>query len=550
MILPTLDAALGYHQTGRLEEADAIYAQLLQIDPHNADALHLKGVLAHQQGRHEEAIWFIEQAIARNPWDAAFQSNISLCYQAAGRLPEAVSAGRRALELEPHSASAMNNLGCALNEIGSAAEAEGWLRRAVLLDPGLAEAHNNLGNSLASQGKVAEALACYRNAVWLKPSFAVARLNLGNALREFGHFAEAREEYEAALRLDPRQVKAHYSMALIQKYEAHDPSELARIEESLRQPDLARPDRVHLQFAAGKICDDSGFYDRAFEHFRHANELRRLPFDRQIHSQGIDQLIAQFTRPLLETASGCGNPSPMPVFIVGMPRSGTSLVEQILASHPRVFGCGELRDLKEMAAQLWHSPQATLRTVAGSLVPDAGAIASAADEYLRRRQAACNGATRTTDKMPTNFYYLGLAALMFPNARVIHCRRDPLDVCLSCYFTNFREPPAYAADLEDLGFYYREYERLMAHWRTAIPLPILDVQYEELVGNQESVSRQIVDFCGLSWDNRCLEYHKASRPVQTCSVWQVRQPVYQNAVGRWKRYARHLDPLVRALGLT
>lgn len=549
-MVPSLDTALGLHQSGRLQEADSLYAQILAADPANADALHLKGVVAHQCGRNEEAIRYIEQAIRLNPRTAAYYSNISLCYQAVGRLAEAVASCRRALELEPNTPSTLNNLGCALNEQRAFAEAEACLRRAVLLDPGLAEAHNNLGNSLCSQGKVAEGMASYRNAVWLNPSFAVAHLNLGNALREFGQFEEAKEHYETVLRLDPRQVKTYYSLSLIKQYTAGDQTELARIEALLQQPGFSKADQIHLHYAAGKICDDSGLYDRAFEHFAQANRLGRIPFDRRGHAEAIDELVAQFSRDVFAAASTGGSDSQLPVFIVGMPRSGTSLVEQILASHPRVFGGGELSDMKQMAAQLWHMPNSALHCSGGRLVPDPAAVAQMADQYLRRRLASCGGASRVTDKMPTNFYYLGLIALMYPRCRVIHCRRDPLDVCLSCYFTNFRDPPAYAFDLEDLGFYYRQYERLMAHWRSVLPLPMLDVQYEDLVRNQEAVSRRMIDFCGLSWDDRCLEFHKTTRPVQTCSVWQVRQPIYDSAIGRWKHYAKHLDPLIRALGLT
>jgi hypothetical protein len=259
-------------------------------------------------------------------------------------------------------------------------------------------------------------------------------------------------------------------------------------------------------------------------------------------------LIAQFTASVVESGAK-GSDSPLPVFIVGMPRSGTTLVEQILASHPQVYGGGELRDLKEMVSQVWNSSGNSLSPGQTPLVPEPPAIRCLADGYLRQRLALSRGALRTTDKMPTNFYYLGLIALMFPNARILHCRRDPLDVCLSCYFTNFRDPPLYASDLEDLGFYYGHYQRLMEHWRKVLPHSILDVQYEELIENQEAVSRRMVEFCGLSWDDRCLEYYKSDRPVQTCSVWQVRQPIYSTSVGRWKHYAQHLDPLVQALEL-
>jgi hypothetical protein len=236
------------------------------------------------------------------------------------------------------------------------------------------------------------------------------------------------------------------------------------------------------------------------------------------------------------------------VFIVGMPRSGTSLVEQILASHPNVFGAGELRDLQRLAEELPARVGAKEAYPACLVRLDGSAACALADEYLERIGRRSGAALRVTDKMPLNFLHLGLIAALFPRARIVHCIRDPLDVCVSCYCQDFQGGPNFLWDLTDLGKFHGEYERLMAHWGSVLPLPILEVVYEELVDNLEAVSRRLISFCGLDWDDRCLAYHQNARAVRTASLVQVRQPVYKSSVGRWRHYAPHLRPLLEALG--
>ena len=230
-----------------------------------------------------------------------------------------------------------------------------------------------------------------------------------------------------------------------------------------------------------------------------------------------------------------------------MPRSGTTLVEQIIASHPQVFGAGELRHIRAMVAGLPAGLQTDTAYPECVTMLDERLARSLAEDYLKKLRVMGGNAQRVSDKMPANFFYLGLIALMFPNARVIHCRRDPLDVCLSIYFHQFARGHNYAYDLTDLAVYYRQYRRLMQHWHAALPLEICDIQYEELVADQEVVSRRLIDYCDLPWDDRCLEYYKNKRPVQTASNWQVRQPIYTDSIQRWKNYEKHLDELKEML---
>jgi hypothetical protein len=354
------------------------------------------------------------------------------------------------------------------------------------------------------------------------------------------------------LRLDPDCVSALATVAIHDLYPL-GASEIERIRTLLARPNLPPARGCVLHLGLANLRQRAGAYDEAFGHFRQGNALRRglfqqqgTAFDPAAHRACVDAIIRTFDAAYFQRVAGFGLDSEVPVFIVGMPRSGTSLLEQILASHPQVAGGGELRHVPRLVDAL----PAQLRAPEGypgcMARVDGPAIRSLAERHLERLTRLGGAALRVTDKLPVNFLHLGLIATLFPRARIIHCRRDPLDVCVSCYTSYFRGLH-FTWDLNDLGQYYRQYERLMAHWRTVLPLPILDVVYEELVADPEAVSRELVAFCGLDWDARCLAFHENPRAVHTVSALQVRRPMYTNSVGRWRRYAAHLQPLLEAL---
>ncbi len=302
-----------------------------------------------------------------------------------------------------------------------------------------------------------------------------------------------------------------------------------------------------LHFELGRLLDAVGDYDRAFDYYRKGNALKGMIFLPEEYARHVDDVIATYSREFLAQAPRIDDTAARPLFIVGMPRSGTSLVEQILTSHQQIAGGGELKTMNDivigMPSQLGTAlpyPQClSMLTVAG--------CESMRRRYLDQLAAISPDATYVTDKMPANFKFLGLIALLFPGARIIHCVRDPLDTCLSCYFQHFSAGHDYTYDLGNLGSYYRQYQRLMAHWRTVLRLPMLEVRYEDLVGDQERVSRDLIAFCDLPWDERCLRFYETGRTVQTRSYDQVRQPLYQRSVGRWRHYDRFLAPLKRQL---
>ncbi len=305
-------------------------------------------------------------------------------------------------------------------------------------------------------------------------------------------------------------------------------------------------------FALGAVLDAQGAYDEAFGVFTQANDLRRenlrdikREFDPARHRAFVDDIIATFDRAYFERTQDWGTDTELPVFVLGMPRSGTTLVEHILASHPLVFGAGELGEFPRIMSQVTGTP-ATEGLARPEPFPTQAVARGAAARYLRILTQLASEASRVTIKLPENFVYLGLLATLYPRARVIYCRRDARDVCLSCYFHNFQYME-YSFSLTDVAAYYREYERLMAHWADVLPLPIHEVSYEELLANQESVTRGLVAFCGLDWDDRCLSFHQTRRVVQTASTIQVRKPLSTKSAGRWRNYVSHLRPLLDAL---
>ncbi|HZU38634.1 MAG TPA: sulfotransferase, partial [Gemmataceae bacterium] len=396
-----------------------------------------------------------------------------------------------------------------------------------------------------------DAVRAYQRALELQPDYGPAHNGLGEALLEQGDKQGAERHFRRALHNNPFLCRTLLNLATHGMYTTAEP-DIDTLKRWLTDPRLPVDFAIQLHFTLGKLLDRLELWDEAFAHFSQGNALRRAlfqksgrAFDAAAHAQLIDEMIALFTPAYFQRVQGFGISSALPVFIVGMPRSGTTLVEQILSCHPKVFGAGELPNLGRLATRLPAQLGGSYPECLSRLDP--ARAREMAETYLERITSLGGSAERVTDKMMELSLHLGFVATLFPNARVIYCGRDPRDVCLSCFFQYFRGLN-FTWDLEDLGRYYRDRERLLAHWRVVLPLPILEVGYEDLVAHQEAVSRRLVAFCGLEWDERCLSFHQNPRPVKTSSVLQVRQPIYTSSVGRWRQYAAHLKPLLDALG--
>ncbi len=555
---------------GRLEEAAASYRRALQIRPSYAEACNNLGNALLDLGRVDEAAASYRRALLIKTDFVEAHNNLGNALRSLGRPEEAAASYRRALASSPDFAGAHSNLGDALRDLGQAKDAAASCRRALDIDPRLAGAHNSLGNALLDLGRLEEAAASYRRALELDPSFAKAYINLGIALRlngrageaqsncrkaleiqpdaaaamvllaelqaDDGHFTEAESLFRRAIVLDPESPEGWAGIAHLRKMTADDVSWL---EHSQRLAARSLPPRqeVYLRYAIGKYFDDLKQFDHAFANYRRANDLSKLyvpRHDRQEVTHTVDLLMCSYDQAWAGRERFHADPSSRPVFIVGMPRSGTSLAEQILASHPAVFGGGELVFWNEAAA--W--------SVARNSQAGDGIAAELGVDYLKQLRELSADALRVVDKMPANFRSLGLIHDALPNARIIHLRRNPLDTCLSIYFQHFKASHSYANDLEDLAQYYAEYLRLMDHWQSVLPVDsLLTVPYEGLVDDQEKWSRRMLDFIGLPWDPRCLDFHRTSRSVMTASKWQVRQKISRASVDRWRNYEKFLEPL-------
>jgi tetratricopeptide (TPR) repeat protein len=542
------------HHAGDFVAADQLYRQVLQVEPARGEALALLALACHQRNDLPEAERWYRRAMAVQPGDAEVHFRLGMVLVGLFRVDEAIVCFQEAVRLRPDSPETWNNLGNAYYVQKKAPEAIRCYREAVRLRPSYSEGFLNLGNALREDDRVTEGLACYREAVRLRPDYAKSRINLAAALLEAGDPRAGEANLREALKLKPGAATVLSTLIANDLYTDADPGpdELRAL---LAEPRISPTDAAHLHFTLGRLLDRLGQPDNAFQHYKETNRLRRelIQSTRDAHdadenSRFVDRLIALFSPRWFERVRGLGLDTEEPVFIIGMPRSGSSLVEQILSNHPDVAGAGELRDLpnsvQALPARLGTSePYPDCLTRLEPMV-----IRQLGEEYLARVRDLAGPARRITDKMLGNFLHLGLIATIFPRARVIHCRRDPLDTCVSCFMQIFRGMN-FSLDLEHLGRYYRDYQRLMAHWQKVRPLPILEVVYEELVADVEAGSRRLVEFCGVPWDERCLRFYENPRPVRTVSKHQVRQPVYSSSVGRWRRYAAHLAPLQKALGV-
>jgi tetratricopeptide (TPR) repeat protein len=561
-----------WQELGEWAQAVACYRLALEIDPHDAETHCNLGNALRMLGQLEESISSTQRAIALRPGLSVAHNNLGLALAALGRGEESVASFRQAAQLSPAFAEALKNLGNALRDLGAHGETVPLSRRLVELEPQSADNHCRLGNALFESGQIADSAASFRRALELKPGYPAAHVGLAGALRLQGRVAEAEANCRAALAADPKCVDAlsllgdlHgdrgefaqaqelferaiatnadspavlYSIAAHRTMSSADGDWLQAVQALLAgQPPLEH--EIGLRFALGKYYDDTRQYDQAFREYRRANELsrRHAPrYDRDAVTRQVDDTIRRFDSAFARKAHAGASDSRLPVFIIGMPRSGTSLTEQILASHPEVFGAGEVR--------FWDGALDALTT---TLDHDAGAsvMGRLAGDYLERLTTSSGVALRVTDKMPANFLYAGLIHGVFPRARIIHMQRHPIDTCLSIYLQNFLDMRAYATDLDNLAHYYGEYVRITDHWRAVLPAAaLLEVPYEALIADQEGWTRRMLDFIGLPWDARCLEFHQTARVVITASRWQVRQRINAASVGRWRNYEKYLAPLL------
>lgn len=567
----------------RLDEAIALYRSVLARVPQRPDLHNNLGFALDRVGQLDQALEAFGRALALNGNYVEAHANRASTLIKVGRPISAVDSYRKAIALKPDHLQACIELGKVLMDLGRTAEAIEAYRKVVELKPDDVSMYVTLANALASIERYAEALEVFHKVIDLKPNFAEMYANVGSCLNEMGRpqeaisafrraleldsrlegaynglaiasmflgdSAEARRAFGKAIALNPSNAFYHYNRSDFVKFTAESP-ELAALLELEKKNSVPVQQRAHFHLALAKAYNDFGQYADAWRHLTAGNALHRrsLNYD---HPRGLsmfDRVRRQFSGDFVRRHERLGNPSSLPVFIIGMPRSGTSLLEQLLSGHREVFGAGELLDfgasITEIDAE--RGERALFPESVASLSP--AGLAAVSTRYLDKIRALSPTASRITDKLPQNFFHAGLIHLALPNAAIIHIFRDAADTCISNLFRLFSSGHEYSYDPVELGQYYRAYQRLMNHWYEVLPPGrILDVRYEDVVADLEGQARRIVAHCGLGWDEGCLEFYKLKRPVITASATQVRQPIYDTSIGRWRNYERFLGPLLSEL---
>jgi len=540
-------------ELGRYEEALASYDNALGLNPDNSGVHNCRAIALQAMGRYEEALISVDKAIALRHDAAEAHNNRGALLKQMRRYDEALASLNRAITLAPSNAESYNNRGTVLQELKRNEEALASYDQAIALQPGHARAYNNRGTVLQSMKRYDEALASYDQAIILNSSYAEAYSNRGDLLVNKGNMQEAEKAFTTALRLKPDLHRATRCLTDIHTYNDPDDEEIRKIRALLDNPNTQHTDKAYLYFSLGKIYDDCGRYDDAFTYYTQANQLvnSTLHCDRERITAFVDSHIAVFTKELFAQPRPFASDDASPLFIVGMPRSGTTLMASALSNHYAIDTAGELPTMTELVIRI---PE-----LLGGRVPYPQAVTHLTpnittrltQDYLKRlRRDASPAVLYVIDKQTLNFHHLGLIALLFPKARVIHCMRDPLDTCLSNYFQFFLLDYNYAFDLQNIGHFYKEYTRLMEHWRSVLPTKMIEVPYEHMVMDTKATVRNLLDCLGMEWDDSCLEPHTNPCTVETASSWQVRQPIYQHSVGRWRHYEKHLQVLKEMLNIT
>ncbi len=643
-----LQQAIALHQSGKLYDDLRLYDQVISVDPDNADALHLSGLVHHQLWQNERAASLIGQAVSRRPDSALYLNNYLIVLNELRLFSDAVTVAQKVTELDPGNGAGWYGLGVSLAGLGNYPEAQKAISQAVSIEPQNPLYLNLLGNCYRGLNQDELAISSFRKAVAAQSDYFLAALNLadtllatgdldeaqsicdavlvqvpdhelpylikgGIALRRsdhrdaeelfrmsvdlapedtrgylglagvpnitgkfadaldilqkaemidlekaavkqqqgsllllLGHHDEAAAKLREAIALDPDIASAYFELVQL-KNNSLSQEEFAHVRRMTNRDELPEVSRSVAAFACAHIEEKSGSYDEAFVHLKLANELRLKvlnraghSFDPSSHEKFIDRIMSVFENITLP----CGNNSDVPLFVLGLPRSGTTLVERIINSHSAAFGAGELTEFKKLSDQILIEKGRYPDGLSQFAEGDAGNLAY---QYLKHLTFQAPDARRIVDKNPFNFLHLGLIHAVFPNAKIIHCRRNLMDVGLSIYMQNFADPLPWTNELEAIGEYIKLYERLMAFWRDSLNIKILEVHYEELVTDLETYSRQIIDHVELEWESGCLDFYKIEGGVQTASTAQVREPVYTRSIGKWRNYETQLLPLANIL---
>lgn len=533
---------------GKLDEALHHLQIALRFNSNNPVLLNNIGILYLKLDSLEKAIKAFQKALIINPNLPDTHHNLSIVFRKKGDRNKAMLACRKALSINPNFPEALHQAGLLNHKLGKLDEAQQYYKKAIENRPDFPEAYFNLGNLLKDKGQFQVAVQVYQKAIQYKPDFHRAIGNMGNAFMFLGDDKAAISCWENAIGVKPDHVQAYAHIVALRHFKKKDRFVVA-METLLADPKLSVAQKIHLNFALSKAYGDLKNYDRSFQLMAEGNRLRRKTFDydETIIKNEVASIKTVFREDWIKERNGYGCDDQTPIFIIGMPRSGTSLVEQILSSHPDVFGAGELYHLDAiLSAKSREYGKGKFPEYIHMLRPkDFKKIGLA---YVREIRKLAPKARFITDKMPQNFLFVGMIKLILPRAKIIHCRRSPMDTCFSIFKTNFTKLHKYSHSLKEIGFYYRLYQDLMKHWHDVSPDCIYDICYEELVSDPDYHVRAIIEYCNLDWSDDCLNFHRSRRPVMTASTQQVRRPFYRDSIELWRNYKKYLFHLHSFLG--
>ncbi len=532
---------------GRHDDAIDSFRLALTAAPDDSDILTNFANLLSELGRYDEAIPLYRHALDENRRNGAVLYYLGVALLFTHRPTEAVPVLEQATALAPNHAEALFKLANAYAEIGELDKSIEHYTRVLRHAPNSANVLVNLGNALFERGRLKTAAHTFQRAISIEPKDPFTYIDLGNVEESLGRISSAEQSFRGAIVHDPANGPAHQALARIKKFKPGDPDLLA-LERLHADPKLRGDNRTSICFALAKAYDDVGDADRAFQVLSEANKRVRdgMSYDIEEHRQLYAAIAGAFDADTIERLSGVGDPSSRPIFVLGMPRSGTTLVEQILSAHPHVHGAGELTVLPRLVQRIGDETGRMFPEFVRAQPPEA--FAAWGRRYVDELAATTPASLFAVDKLPANHRLIGFIHAILPNAVIVHCRRHPVATCFSCFQQQFTGQQRFSYDLEELGHFYRLYDDLMAHWHRVLPGKIIDVRYEDLIADQEGQSRRLLEWIGLEWNAGVLAFDKLDRPVTTASSAQVRRPLYNDAKERWRLYERHLGPLLTSLG--
>ena len=529
-----LNTLLEYYQSGDFNKTKKFALSLTKDFPNHAYSWKVLGIVLKKNGKISESLDVIQKVVEITPEDPKAHYNLGNTLKELEKFKRAEESYKQAIALKLNFVEALYNLGIVLKKIGKLEEAEINYRQAIKFKPDFAEAHNNLGTILERLGKLEEAEINYRQAIKFKPDFAEAHNNLGTILEQLGKLEEAEKNYKKAIIINPAFANAHRQLTLMKKFDKYD-EQYSILQKLYLDKNTSKEQLCHINFSLAKVHEDLKNYKQAFKHYKEGNAIKKkmLSYDIRADIMLFDKIKSSYPLLAKKTLKVKNNGNDLiPIFIVGMPRSGTTLVEQIISSHSRVTGLGELPFVSQFG-------QSIARGLSDSKVDTLLQFRKA---YFKRLKSLLKGNLIFTDKMPQNFFYIGLIAAAFPEAKILHVKRSPSAVCWANYKQWFRSQDlSYSYSLDDIIKYYALYQDLMIFWQKSLKNKIYDIDYEMLTVNQKDLTKKLINHLGLSWDEKCLSPEENKRSVSTASNIQIRKKIFKGSSQKWKNYKPFLN---------